>query len=60
MRPEPMRPSVRCALFAPPVAVCRQPGVGSDFTSWRPPFFVPPLIFLDITPQIHAGWMGLR
>ena len=58
MRPESMQPSVRCALFVPTVEVCLLPGVWPDFTSFRPPFSVYFIIFLDTSPQIRAGWMG--
>ncbi len=58
MRPEPMWSSGRCALVAPTVEVCLLSGVWSDLTSWCPPFSVPPIIFLDTTPQIQTGWMG--
>ncbi len=59
MRLESLRSPLRCCpFFAPTVEVCLQPVVWSDVTSFRPPFSVSVIIFLDTTPQIHAGWMG--
>ncbi len=60
MHPESIRFLGRSAVFAPTVEVCLLPGVGSVLTSCRPPFSVHAIIFLDTTPQIRAGWMGLR
>jgi hypothetical protein len=51
MRPEPMRCSRRCALFAPTVDVCLRPVFWPDFTSFRLPFSVFFIIFLDTSPR---------